>query len=318
MEYAPVNLGRPGEPAPAPFQSTLGPYDYWAIEYAYKPFAPGSTPAEQEAELQRIAARSPDPLLAYGTDEDNLLGLDPESLVFDLGRRPAGVRQESASRSRTTFSQRQETRALKSTEDYAVLRRALGYALRDATRAAGVLARQIGGLRTLRDYPGSGRDPLVPVPAAVQREALDTLSQNFLAAGSFRISPSLARKLAPDYLERFGGTEPVPTDFSLDEIMLDLQRALLNQLMSETLAARLLDAQSKAASPREAFGAVRAARSLDARDLVRAGPRRHPGRAQGPAARAPLATGESADQAVGQQPRGCACAGARRGTQPAR
>ncbi|HJV70595.1 zinc-dependent metalloprotease, partial [Ideonella sp.] len=81
MEYAPVNLGRPGEPAPAPFQSTLGPYDYWAIEYAYKPFREGSSAAQQEAELQRIAARSPEPLLAYGTDEDNLLGLDPESLV---------------------------------------------------------------------------------------------------------------------------------------------------------------------------------------------------------------------------------------------
>ncbi|WP_439384818.1 zinc-dependent metalloprotease [Ideonella sp. YS5] len=253
MEYAPVNLGMPGAPTPAPFQTTLGPYDYWAIEYAYKPLPAGLPEKEQEAELKAIAARSPDPVLAFGTDEDNLLGLDPESLVFDLGDDPLVFAKKRIAIAHDLF-QRQETRALKPTEDYAVLRRALGYALRDATRAAGVLARQIGGLRTLRDFPGSGRDPLVPVPAAVQREALDTLAQNFLAAGSFRISPALARKLAPDYLERFGGTEPVPTDFSLDSIMLDLQRALLNQLMSETLAARLLDAQAKADSPREAFG----------------------------------------------------------------
>jgi hypothetical protein len=253
MEYAPVNLGAPGAPAPAPFQTTLGPYDYWAIEYAYKPFPQGMAEKDQETELKAIAGRSPEPVLAFGTDEDNLLGLDPESLVFDLGDDPLVFAKKRIAIAHDLF-QRQETRALKPTEDYAVLRRALGYALRDATRAAGVLARQIGGLRTLRDFPGSGRDPLVPVPAAMQREALDTLAQNFLAAGSFRVSPALARKLAPDYLERFGGSEPIPTDFSLDSIMLDLQRALLNQLMSETLAARLLDAQSKAASPREAFG----------------------------------------------------------------
>ena len=36
--------------------------------------------------------------------------------------------------------------------------------------------------------------------------------------------------------------------------MLDLQRSLLTQLMSDGLAARLLDAQAKAANPREAFG----------------------------------------------------------------
>ena len=253
MEYAPVNLGRPGEATPEPFQSTLGPYDYWAIEYAYKPLAAGSTPAEQDAELQRIAARSPEPLLAYGTDEDNLLGLDPESLIFDLGDDPLVFAQKRIAIARDLF-RRQETRELKPTEDYTVLRRALAYALRDATRAAGVLARQVGGLRTLRDFPGSGRDPLLPVPAAVQREALDTLVRNFLAAGSFQVSPGLARKLAPDYLERFSGTgDPVPTDYALDAILLDLQRAMLNQLMSEGLAARLLDAQSKATSPREAF-----------------------------------------------------------------
>lgn len=256
MEYSPVNLGRAGEPVPSPFQTTLGPYDYWAIEYAYKPFPPGMTAAEQEAELQRIAARSAEPLLAYGTDEDNLLGLDPESLVFDLGDDPIVFAKKRIEIARELFK-RQEGRALKPTEDYTVLRRALGYALRDATRAAGVLARQIGGLRTLRDFPGSGRDPLVPVPAAAQREALDLLVSNFLAARSFEVSPALARKLAPDYLERFGGFgggDPVPTDFPLDAMVLELQRGLLNQLMSDVIAARLLDAQAKAASPREAFG----------------------------------------------------------------
>ena len=43
MEYTPVNIALKGEKQGAYFTPTLGAYDYWAIEYAYKPFS-----AEQE------------------------------------------------------------------------------------------------------------------------------------------------------------------------------------------------------------------------------------------------------------------------------
>ncbi len=167
MEYAPVNLPRPGEPAAAPFQTTLGAYDYWAIEYGYK-----SIPAEQEREeLARIAARSGEPALGYGTDEDNFLGIDPDALHFDLGDDVLAFAARRFDIARDLF-QRQETRTLKPDEDYGILRRTLGYAVRDAGRAAGVLLRQVGGVRTLRDFPNTGRDPLQPLPAADQRAAL--------------------------------------------------------------------------------------------------------------------------------------------------
>ena len=55
-------------------------------------------------------------------------------------------------------------------------------------RAASVLTRQIGGVRTVRDHAGSGRDPLAPLPAADQRAALDLLARGFLSADSLRIS----------------------------------------------------------------------------------------------------------------------------------
>ena len=76
MEYAPINLASPGARTASPFQTTLGPYDYWAIEYAYKPLPPGSKPEDERAELQRIAARSSEPLLAFGTDEDIFAGVE--------------------------------------------------------------------------------------------------------------------------------------------------------------------------------------------------------------------------------------------------
>ncbi len=251
MEYAPINLPAPGQPRGTYFQTTLGPYDYWAIEYAYKPF-----PKEQEAaELQKIAARSAEPQLAYGTDEDSFLGIDPDALQFDLGKDPVVFARKRIEIARDLIA-RQETRTLKPSEDYAVLRRAVSYGVRDVARAAGVLARQIGGLRTLRDFPGSGRDPMQPVEAKRQREALDLIGKSLLAADAFKVSPALQRRLAPDFLERgdaLGSGQPVSTDFSLTSMVLELQRALLAQLMSDGLAARILDSEGKFEKRAEAF-----------------------------------------------------------------
>ncbi len=247
MEYHAINLARPGEAGGTPFQLALGPYDYWAIEYAYKPFAPD----EEGPALQRIAARSSEPLLAYGTDEDHDFGIDPETIQLDLGSDPIAFASRRIDIARDLFA-RQETRVLKPEQDYSVLRRSLNYALADVGRAIGVLTRQIGGMRTLRDFPGSGRDPLEPVPLATQRRALDLISQTVFAGDGLTVSAALQRRLAPDYQERsdLGG---IPTDYPVQQRLLELQRAVLRQLMSDTVAARILDSEGKARSPAEAF-----------------------------------------------------------------
>ena len=251
MEYSAVNLPRPGQSGGLPFQTTLGPYDYWAVEYAYKPMAAGAKPDEIKAELQKIAERGKEPQLAFGTDEDILFALDPEIIQGDLGADPLAFAAKRLEIARDLFK-RQETRALPPDSDYAVLRRSLGFAIGDVARAVGVLARQIGGVRTLRDYPGSGREPLLPVNATVQRQALDLMSKAVLAADGLNLTPALQRRLAPDYLDRaeFVGE---PTDFALPQRLLGLQQALLNFLMSEGLAARVLDSATMVDKPAEAF-----------------------------------------------------------------
>jgi hypothetical protein len=264
MDYLPINLPHPGETAAAPFDITLGPYDYWAIEYAYKPLPADATPAQEKAELLEIAARNTEPGLDYGTDEDNYLGLDPASLQEDLGNDPVAFAQKRFAIAHDLLA-RQETRTLKPTEDYAVLRRSVGYALRDATRSAGILLRQLGGVATLRDFPGSGRDPMQPVPVGVQRAALDTLVEGVLAPDSFHVSPALQRRLAPDFMERgdvSAGGDPVSTDYPVESVMLDLQRQVLAALMSDGLAQRLedsapkLDRPAQGLTPSEVYGRI--------------------------------------------------------------
>jgi Met-zincin len=207
-------------------------------------------------QLGRIASRSAERELAYGTDEDNFLGIDPEALQWDLGSDSLAFAQKRIAIANELF-RRQESRALPADRDYTVLRRSLAYAVNDAGHAVGVLTRQIGGVRTLRDFPGSGRDPLQPVPPATQRAALDVIAKSLLAADAFVVSPALQRRLAPDFQARgdalFAGDGGVATDFSLTQRVLAVQRALLGQLMSDGVAARILDSQGKAERPRHAF-----------------------------------------------------------------
>ena len=83
MDYNPVNIAFDAEEQGDFATTTLGPYDYWAIEYAYKPIS-----GNEKAELKKIAARSPEPDLAYATDLDMYLNNDPLVNVYDLGDDP--------------------------------------------------------------------------------------------------------------------------------------------------------------------------------------------------------------------------------------
>ncbi|RZI81828.1 MAG: hypothetical protein EOP38_17925, partial [Rubrivivax sp.] len=238
MDYSPINLPLPGKKPPAPFQTTLGPYDYWAIEYGYKPLPGG----EAEA-LRHIAERSADPAWAdkldFGTDEDQYLGLDPQSLTFDLGRDPVVFARQRLAIAKDLIA-RQALEKLPPTEEPNLLRRRVSFALRDVERSAQILLRQVGGLITRRDAPGSGRDLMDPLPASTQVAALDLIARELLSPQALSLPPVLQRRLAPDYFERIDSSG-MRTDFSLADNLLALQREVLDVLMADGLAERLLD-----------------------------------------------------------------------------
>src|SRR6185295_11346238 len=61
MDYNSVNVSLPGQAQGDYITSTLGPYDFWAIEYGYRP-------VEKDEELQVVARRVAEKGLAYATD----------------------------------------------------------------------------------------------------------------------------------------------------------------------------------------------------------------------------------------------------------
>jgi hypothetical protein len=242
MDYTPINLPLPGRPAPAAFQTTLGPYDYWAIEYGYSFLAGDEAPA-----LRHIAERSADPAWAdkldFGTDEDQYLGLDPQSLTFDLGRDPVVFGRQRLAIAKDLIA-RQAQEKLGPADEPTLLRRRVNYALRDVARTSQILLRQVGGLITRRDAPGSGRDPLDPLSATIQRAALDLIARELLSPQALSLTPALQRRMAPDYFERIEGST-ARTDFSLADNLLILQREVLDTLMADALAERMLDNEDK-------------------------------------------------------------------------
>ena len=105
----------------------------------------------------------------------------------------------------------------------------------------------------------------------MQRQALDLIAGAVLAADGLELSPALQRRLAPDFLDR--AELFVPTDYPVPQRLLELQRAVLGHLMSDTVAARILDSVGKFDRPTEAFQLSRAVCAADRRGLERSRPR---------------------------------------------
>ena len=88
MDYVPVNIVPKGEFQGPYYPSQLGDYDYWAINYGYRPVS-GNSPEVEKIALRKIASRSGESVLAFSTDEDTMSGdPDPLSNRFDLGNDP--------------------------------------------------------------------------------------------------------------------------------------------------------------------------------------------------------------------------------------
>ena len=85
----------------------------------------------------------------------------------------------------------------------------------------------------------------------MQRESLDLISRSVLSPEGLTLTPALQRRLAPDFLDRAEGG--VATDFSVQQNLLGLQRAVLNYLLSDVIASRILDNMGKVDKAAEAF-----------------------------------------------------------------
>jgi hypothetical protein len=247
MDYAPVNLAPKGVKQGDFFTTTIGPYDYWAIEYGYRPLG-GGTEGERE-ELNKIACRGATPGHDYATDEDMFGTADPLVNVWDLGSDPMKYALDRMALAEELLKGLAE-RVVEKGEGYQRARLAFTLMLRQYGDAAFLTGQFVGGEALNRDHRGDpdGREPQVPVKPAKQREALKFLAEHVLTDKPFQFAPDLLRKLGADRWSHWGndhfGTGTV--DYSVTDRVLAIQRITLRQLLAGDTLSRVQNNALKA------------------------------------------------------------------------
>ena len=237
MDYNPVNLAPKGIKQGDFFTSTIGPYDYWAIEYAYKPIS-----GNEQEELHKIGSRAAEPGLDYGTDEDLMMTHDPLVNQWDLGADPMKFAQDRMVLAEELMKGLAD-RVVEKGEGYQRARVAFSMLLRQYGDGAFLTANFVGGEYLYRDHRGdpNARDPLVPVKVAKQREALVFIQQNIHTDKPIHFSPVQLRKLGADRWLHWGneGTWMRGVDFPLHERILAIQRIVLTELLDGRTLSRV-------------------------------------------------------------------------------
>ena len=256
MDYVPVNISPKGKRQGDYFSRTIGPYDYWAIEYAYKPFS-GGTDGEK-AELAKIASRCTEPALQYATDED-ISPVEPDPLVnrFDLSSDPiefARWRVELINQLLPGLIDE----SVESGESYHRAREAFTYLLHDHARAMEYVARFVGGVYVHRDHKGdpNARPPYVIVEPKKQREALKFLNQQVFGPEAYQFPSKLYNFLAPTHWNHWGIKEFGRPDYPVHDIVLSMQDHVLGMVLSPVTLSRLIDSELKTPANQDAFTAA--------------------------------------------------------------
>ncbi|MHA2611656.1 MAG: zinc-dependent metalloprotease [bacterium JZ-2024 1] len=200
MDYLPVNISPPGVKQGDFFSRSIGPYDFWAIEYAYTQTG-AKTPDEELPILEKIASKAGQRELLYATDEDTFGWStvpdsgDPYTQWWDLSADPI-----SFAESRIALAQELKGRILshfsRKSESFEDFRYALNSVFGLFNRGAHMLAKFIGGVEFLRIHPEpeNGKSPLRPIPYAVQKRALSLLEKEIFSDEPFALPPEILQK----------------------------------------------------------------------------------------------------------------------------
>ena len=253
MDYLPMNLVPKGQKQGDYFSSTIGPYDYWAIEYGYRPIT-GDTEAELP-ELKKIASRCAEPALNYGTDE-NTRQVDPDPLCtrFDLGKNPVNFARQRA----VVISEAMPGLIERMTPEgdaYDRARRAFNVLLSEHGRVMYFAARFVGGVHVHRDHRGdpNGRPPMVVVNRQQQREAMMLLEEHVFGVNAYKFPPELYNHLAPSFWSHWGTTSLARVDYPIHQVVLSWQDHVLGRLLASQTLSRLIDSRLQVPGGTETF-----------------------------------------------------------------
>ena len=233
MDYLPVNINMGAGETQGPFtMETLGPYDYWAIEYGYG----FSDPKE-------VAKRCAEPQLAFATDEDTY-GADPMARRFDNGKNPLDY-AENQMRLVEKLRENLIDRMVQEGESWEQARRGYGMLLSMQVGASSIAGNWIGGSTIHRDRRGDpgDRDPIEAISAEQQRAALNFVLETMMLEEAFGLTPELLKKMRMDKWYDEGGMRGITDQgpYEVHDRIGGLQQSAMTMLLNPGTLNRVYD-----------------------------------------------------------------------------
>ncbi len=240
MDYEAVNVAPGNKPQTLFYQNRPGPYDDWAITYAYSEFAD----ADEAVHFEKILARASEPQLTYGNDADDMRspgrGIDPHINIYDLSSDAIGYAEQRLEHLKAVQVQLVESYQGASYQklynNYVVL-------MNQFKRSSGVVSRYVGGVHINRLPPGSSDlSPYEPVSAAQQRRAMKVLNDYIFAPNVLEQSQPLFSKLQRQ--RRGFDFFDDPEDPKIHEMFLSVQKNVLAHLLHPKTLRRVTDSSA--------------------------------------------------------------------------
>lgn len=228
MDYTPTNMVALLNNKPkALFNSAIGPYDMFAIDYGYRPIS-AMTPEGEKYALGQIARQDGLPGLAYMSDED-ADGVDPYVVRFDLARDPLNYAEKEIAGYKRTRNWAIQNLPMpgSSYTDRTLL--VMNSTIRQLSVAMGTTV-FITGVVGNRNFKGdmNEKPTLRPVDPGLARQAMKLVCSGALGMDSVNLPESVLNNLSMNYDTGTGNqfTAPLRTTILMNQMLIAMQ--LLN------------------------------------------------------------------------------------------
>ncbi|NNF01000.1 MAG: DUF5117 domain-containing protein [Pyrinomonadaceae bacterium] len=237
MDYPALNVTRDRSRQGQYADTSVGPYDIWAIRFGYTPF-------KSTAEMNQLLSESTKPEHIFGNDADDMRApgkaIDPRVMIGDHSSDQIGYSIDRIELVNALMGdvKRKFTKPGKS---YQELRRAYFILSGQRAGATNVISRFIGGVYVDRAMAGQrgGTKPYTPVNLADQKRAMEALSKYVFAPNAYDAPRDLFAYLA---MQRRGfNLFRGPEDPKIHQQVLTYQNNVLRHILHPNTLQRIND-----------------------------------------------------------------------------
>lgn len=237
------------------YGQTVGTYDIWAIQYGYREIPNTRTTEDEIFALKQHASQGNRRGLQWQGDEF-ADGVDPRVTRFDLTKNPYEYWERMASLTRHLLFNL-DKHSPKPGEPFSTFTNDFQTLAGMYVGSSNQLLRYVGGVRKNPNFRGDANEqmPILPIPVAEQRRALQTITRNVFAPSAMAFPRHYYRMMQEDASEGLALFLSAPSNtFPMLDALSNLQNRVLNGLMSPSRLTNVANQEFEAMPGEETLG----------------------------------------------------------------